>query len=244
MLNLPAHLTHLLQVADIAVFGPFKKHLRSVRALAKHHRNGTIAPQHIAALTRPAWENAITRQNVIQGFAKAGIVPFDRTKITDKIYRQGVRMRQYADDSSHFAVPPVPPLPPIVLDSPSVPSSVPSSSPPVLETISSILAPPAPIPLQPPTQRHFSGVNTTYAVMLSQQSIINQLIERKEQKDKIEEEKKERKRKREEKKLQPTVKKAPAPRKKKPRGITFTDRLRNKENTPPTSQNINYDPYE
>ena len=196
VLNLPAHTTHLLQVADISVFGPFKNYLRSAKALAQYQRNGSIKPQHIAALTKPAWERAITRANVITGFAKAGIVPYDRTKITDKIYKQGARLRQFTNDSSRFAVPPVPPLPRVVLDSSSS-SPAPLSSPPVVvEAVESILTRPDPLPLEPSTHRHHNGLNTTYAVMLSQETIITQLTERKEQKEQKQKDKDERKRER------------------------------------------------
>lgn len=244
VLNLPAHTTHLLQVADISVFGPFKKYLRSVTALRHHQRNGYIQPQHVAALTKPAWEKAITRVNVITGFAKAGIVPFDRTKITAKTYQQGARFRHYADDSSRHAVPPVPPLPPVVLDSSSPPPAPSPSVSTSVETVSSILPPPDPLPIEPPSSRHYTGINTTYAVMLSQESIIATLTERKEQKEEKERAKEERKRKREEKKKNPPVKPAPKPRKKRCTGIRITDKLRNKENIPPTHTNIDMDPYD
>ena len=243
VLNLPAHTTHLLQVADISVFGPFKNYLRSAKALAQYQRNGSIKPQHIAALTKPAWERAITRANVITGFAKAGIVPYDRTKITDKIYKQGARLRQFTNDSSRFAVPPVPPLPPVVLDSSSS-SPAPLSSPPVVvEAVESILTRPDPLSLEPSTHRHHNGLNTTYAVMLSQETIITQLTERKEQKEQKQKDKDERKRKREEKKKQPPVNTQPQRKKHKSKGITLTHRLRNKENIPPKHTNIDIDPY-
>ena len=244
VLNLPAHTTHLLQVADISVFGPFKTYLRSVKALAHHQRNGSIKPQHIAALTKPAWQKAITRANVIIGFEKAGIVPYDRTKITDKIYQQGIRLRHFINDSSRFALPPAPPLPPVVLDSSSSSPAPVSSSRSGVETVESILIAPAPVPMEPPTHRHHSGINTTYAVMLSQESIITQLTERKEQKEEKQRQKDERKRKREEKKQQATVTAPPPRKKKKSTGIRLADKLRNKENIPPTHTDTNIDPYD
>lgn len=244
MLNLPAHTTHLLQVADISVFGPFKKYLATATALAAHQRNGFVKPQHVAALTKPAWEKATSRENIIKGFEKAGIVPFNREKITAKIYKQGSRLRNYTDDSARFAVPPEPPLPPIVLDSSSCSAVVPISSPPVIETVTSILAPPAPLPLQPPTKRKHNGINTTYAVMLSQQSIVDTLRERKEQKEQKENAKSEKKRKKDEKKKANSQKVTPPRKKRKTHSVRVPSRLSNKENVPPTRTNSDFDPYD
>ena len=84
ILLLPSHTTHLLQVADVAVFRPFKAYWRAecdrLRAAKRH----TCAPGDIgvrrsdilpAALE--AWEYATTTENVISGFRRTGIYPFN-----------------------------------------------------------------------------------------------------------------------------------------------------------------------
>lgn len=244
MLNLPAHTTHLLQVADISVFGPFKRHLPASLTLWRSRHGDKILPKHMAAATRKAWEHATTRSNCIAGFEKAGIVPFDRTKITDKIYKEGVLHRGLPDDSIRYVPPPVPLYPPLVLDSSPSSSPLLSSPPPVVETVSSVLAPPAPVPVPHRVPRAPNTITTTYAVMLTQQQIVDELQRKKDKREKDENEKQERKRKREDKKTETaeyTLKKN------NKRHLTSVRRVKhhsNKENTPPTSQNKDYDPYE
>lgn len=244
VLNLPAHTTHLLQVADIAVFGPFKKHITSSLTVWRSEHGETIFAYQMAAATCKAWEKSTSRANCIAGFEKAGIVPFDRNKITEKNYKEGIRHRRLRDDSSRYAPPPVPSLPPCDLDLSSS-SSVPSSSPaPVVETISSILTLPQPLPLPSPTQRKSNSIVTTFAVMLTETQVINALKQKQEEKERKEREKQEKKRVREEKKQQQALTPKPQLRKLKPTGIRLTNRLSNKENTPPASSNNIIDPYD
>ena len=84
ILLLPSHLTHLLQVADVAVFRPFKAYWRRecdrLRAAKRH----TCAPGEIGVKRSDilpaavaAWKYAVTRENVLSGFRRTGIYPFD-----------------------------------------------------------------------------------------------------------------------------------------------------------------------
>ena len=120
MLNLPAHTTHLLQVADISVFGPFKKYISKSLATWRDKHGPYIQPRYYAAATRWAWEQATKRENVIAGIEKAGLVPFNRDKITPAIYKEGVRLRKLRDDSTHIPLPACPRVPVTVLDSPGL----------------------------------------------------------------------------------------------------------------------------
>ena len=84
ILLLPSHLTHLLQVADVAVFRPFKAYWRRecdrLRAAKRHTctpgdigvKRSDILPAAIAA-----WNYAVTRENVLSGFRRTGIYPFN-----------------------------------------------------------------------------------------------------------------------------------------------------------------------
>ena len=84
ILLLPSHTTHLLQVADVAVFRPFKAYWRaecdSLRAAKRHTcapgdigvRRSDILPAALAA-----WNHATTRENVLSGFRRTGIYPFN-----------------------------------------------------------------------------------------------------------------------------------------------------------------------
>lgn len=84
ILLLPAHLTHLLQVADVAVFRPFKAYWRQECERLRSAKRHTCAPGDIgvkrsdilpAALA--AWNYAVTRENVQSGFRTTGIYPFN-----------------------------------------------------------------------------------------------------------------------------------------------------------------------
>lgn len=84
ILLLPAHTTHLLQVADVAVFRPFKAHWKRECERVRMAKRRTCAPGEIgvkrsdilpAALA--AWNCATSPENVISGFRRTGIYPFN-----------------------------------------------------------------------------------------------------------------------------------------------------------------------
>lgn len=244
VLNLPAHTTHLLQVADIAVFGPFKKYISKSLAAYRDQHGTYIPPRYYAAATRTAWEHATSRSNCIAGFEKAGIFPADRTKITPDIYKQGVLVRQLYDDSSRYAPPPAPHVPAPLLDSLSSAAALASPLPPSVEPVSSILSPPALHVNPAPTAQRRVGIPTQFArVLTSEQSMII-IRERQEEKEKKEREKKERKRVKEEKKTAAAQKPKPQPKARK--GVTLGQRkpLRDITNTTSTSSNDITDPYD
>ena len=83
ILLLPSHTTHMLQVADVAVFKPFKAYWRGECDRLRGAKRYTCAPGEIgvrrsdilpAALA--AWTHATKRENVISGFRRTGIYPF------------------------------------------------------------------------------------------------------------------------------------------------------------------------
>jgi hypothetical protein len=84
ILLLPAHTTHVLQVADVAVFRPFKeawkgqcaKRRREKRASTARGEGG-IHKTDIIPMAMAAWDSAMTSSNVISGFRRTGIFPFD-----------------------------------------------------------------------------------------------------------------------------------------------------------------------
>jgi hypothetical protein len=102
ILCLPANLTHLLQVADVALFGPFKRYWRRECAALKERRaseavqQASAALQHggvadniissrdikradIAPLAIKAWALAMKEDSVKAGFRRTGIYPYDPT---------------------------------------------------------------------------------------------------------------------------------------------------------------------
>jgi len=82
ILLLPSNLTHKLQVADVAVFGPFKTVFASVcdKLRKERARAGVVRPPRIGdvipALVE-AWKAAVTPANVIAGFRRTGIHPYN-----------------------------------------------------------------------------------------------------------------------------------------------------------------------
>ena len=155
-----------------------------------------------------------------------------------------VRLRGLNDDSSRYAPPPIPPLPPLNVEPPPSFSPPVSSRPAVIESVSSILSHPPRIPLAPLPSHQFSGFNTTYATMLTEQQVINTLKEKKEEKERKDREKENRKRAREEKRQEKANKPPPQPRKKRSTSIRLRPTSANKENTPPNSSQDVVDPYE
>jgi hypothetical protein len=84
ILLLPSNLTHLLQVADLSVFRPFKqfwknecRQLKSDRTRMGRVTDRSIRKTDIIPLVVRAWGKAMTAKNVKAGFKLSGIYPFD-----------------------------------------------------------------------------------------------------------------------------------------------------------------------
>jgi hypothetical protein len=84
ILLLPSNLTHLLQVADLSVFRPFKQFWKNECRLLKSQRtrmgqvtDRSIRKTDIIPLVVKAWSRAMTAKNVKAGFKRSGIYPFD-----------------------------------------------------------------------------------------------------------------------------------------------------------------------
>ena len=80
---IPAHTSHVLQVADLALFGPFKKYWKAVCRRTREERQRTnvrekkLTRMDIVPLSREAWAAAMTNSNIKSAFHKAGIYPYD-----------------------------------------------------------------------------------------------------------------------------------------------------------------------
>ena len=82
ILCLPANLTHLLQVADVSLFGPFKRYWAAAcrRVMAVNRRRvGSVLMDvsTVVACMMEAWNRGMTPANVKAGFFRTGIFPFD-----------------------------------------------------------------------------------------------------------------------------------------------------------------------
>ena len=133
VLNLPANLTHILQVPDVSVFGPFKTLLAKSMVVRQHEGQSVVQPWEVAA-----------DANILAGFKKAGIWHFDPSVITPTILSLGPLFRKQVEaDKENFPLHiPQPTL--AKLDHFPSSSTSSSSSRPILEPVRSILAPPVP----------------------------------------------------------------------------------------------------
>ena len=191
ILLLPAHTSHLLQVADLSIFGPFKKYLATAFVDHRCNDNTQINNTLMARLTHLPLVRATSETNVRRGFEKAGIHPFNPEKITAAIYKRGIAHRGLEDDTSQVFPPPAPPIP-----SSPPPASSSSSSSAHVQTIAEVLTIPPSRARSDPTMKKKRKLDTTYAVMVTEQQQVDSLREYREQKEKEEREKEERRQKR------------------------------------------------
>jgi hypothetical protein len=230
-------------VADVSVFGPFKTRLKTAGAKHEHNGHSVIQPKEVASFTRKAWEESATPENIVSGFEKTGIFPFNRDRLDKRIFIQGVRHRGTPENPRIFCPPPLPTMLPSLLDPDPISSPSSSLPPTVLESVDSILHLPDPIPLPSKSTRKPSTIDTSYAVMLTAQEIRHQLKRKRDEKEKEEKERAEKRRKKEEKKQHASSKPTPKPKITKPKSIRLKSKISNKENIDPNTSHDDYDPY-
>jgi len=84
MLSFPPHCSHKLQPLDVSVFGPFKKYLSTVQdGWLRSHPGRTITIYDIPKIVAESLPLAVTGLNIINGFKKTGIFPYNRNVFTD-----------------------------------------------------------------------------------------------------------------------------------------------------------------
>eukprot|EP00734_Pompholyxophrys_sp_LG126_P000157 Pompholyxophrys_sp_v1_NODE_25_length_3766_cov_6.615468.p1 type:complete len:432 gc:universal NODE_25_length_3766_cov_6.615468:1385-90(-) len=82
---LPAHTSHALQPLDVSVFGPLKTYIRvAFNQWLEDNPGKSFNRTLFCMLFNEAWDRAHSCENVISGFAKTGIWPFD-AKLVEKI---------------------------------------------------------------------------------------------------------------------------------------------------------------
>jgi hypothetical protein len=120
--RLPSHTSHKLQPCDISVFGPLKTAYRD--QVERLNRGGvdTVGKQHFTYLYKPARERAITKRNILAGWAAAGLFPFNPQRVLRDMPRppaeQSGPMAVVAGSSSQNEVPltPVTPVTPVTVE--------------------------------------------------------------------------------------------------------------------------------
>ena len=84
LLCLPSHGTHILQPLDISVMRSFKLHFSKASSEVLAKNPGRIITEYdLSGLIGKAWPLSLTTINIISGFCKSGIFPFNPAKILD-----------------------------------------------------------------------------------------------------------------------------------------------------------------
>lgn len=79
MLSFPPHCSHKLQPLDVSVFGPLKKYVSGAQdAWLRSHPGRTVTIYDIPRIVAESLPLAATPLNIVNGFKKAGIFPFNK----------------------------------------------------------------------------------------------------------------------------------------------------------------------
>lgn len=84
MITFPPHTSHKLQPLDISVYGPLKCYYnQAVEAWLLNNKGKTFDIYTVSEALGTAFPRAFTPSNIMSGFRKAGIFPFDESIFTD-----------------------------------------------------------------------------------------------------------------------------------------------------------------
>ncbi|KYN09256.1 hypothetical protein ALC57_18636 [Trachymyrmex cornetzi] len=87
MLSFPPHCSYKLQPLDVAVYGPFKKYLSSAQdAWLRSNPGKTMTIYDIPSIVRTSLPLALSFVNIIKGFEKSGIFPFNKDIFDESDY--------------------------------------------------------------------------------------------------------------------------------------------------------------
>lgn len=87
MLTFPPHCSHRLQPLDVAVYGPFKKRYNTaLNEWMLSNPGRTVSLYQIPSLVNKALLESFTPKNILSGFAKTGIHPFNSTNFDETDY--------------------------------------------------------------------------------------------------------------------------------------------------------------
>jgi hypothetical protein len=81
--QLPPHTSHKLQPCDLSTFAPLKTAYRDQVERLERGGVGRIGKEHFTALYSPARSTAFSKKNILAGWAKSGLFPFN----PDRVFR-------------------------------------------------------------------------------------------------------------------------------------------------------------
>lgn len=85
LVSFPPHTSHRLQPLDLSVYGPFKKYYYTACSnWMTSHPAVPISIYDVPALAKEAFINAVTPKNIMSGFSKAGVYPFNRNVYSEQ----------------------------------------------------------------------------------------------------------------------------------------------------------------
>jgi len=84
MLSFPPHCSHRLQPLDVSVFGPFKTYLANAQdGWLRSNAGKTMTIYDLPKIVANTLPLATTALNIINGFKRTGIFPYNRDIFTD-----------------------------------------------------------------------------------------------------------------------------------------------------------------
>jgi hypothetical protein len=85
--RLPSHTSHKTQPCDVAVFGPLKTAYRD--EVERRYRGGltNVNKEHFTAIYSRVRERGMTKKNILAGWAKTGLFPFNPSRVLRDIVK-------------------------------------------------------------------------------------------------------------------------------------------------------------
>jgi len=87
-LYLPPYSSHLLQLLDIACFGPLKRTYGQETQIYMQHSINHIDKKDFIAIYQQVRPHALTASNICSGFAAGGLVPYKSEQVLDQLHIQ------------------------------------------------------------------------------------------------------------------------------------------------------------
>lgn len=122
--RLPSHTSHKLQPCDVAVFAPLKTAYRDNVERMERGGVSTIGKEHFTSLYSPARERAFTKRNILAGWSKSGLFPFNPDRVLNDLPKPLPEVMGSGQSTVEPALHDVTPTAPAIPATPATPVSV------------------------------------------------------------------------------------------------------------------------